>query len=297
MSDLAAADFATSDVDGARADFSMDGAGGGGGGPCACDGTYIPYCLGPANTDDPDALILGLSPFAYYFMDGATGGTDQTGNGHTATASHGTVTYGVPAITAKNQQGEATAFTLGGGITFPPPVADMSAPAATWSAAMVMRVDAYDSGAGGAPALDGGFPFFSIGGASPPKMGIGLGSTGRLWPWFDSTFGPLGNYSGTRDVMFALGDAHVLVIVARGDGSTEFWLDGVLVITQSRDGTGIDGTVFMVGRLDNGGPFFGAVDMTISNIATWARVLTVAEVADISAALADDAILAAAWTP
>lgn len=262
---------------------------------CACGAAdYQPYCIS-VNAADADAHILSLSPFAYYFMDSATGGTDQTGNGHTATASHGTVTYGVAAISAKNQQGEATALTAGGSVTFPPPVADMSAPSSTWSAAMLMQVDAYNNG--GVSSLDGGYPFFSWAGSSPPKMGHTIGQTGRLWHWTDSTFGPLGSIAGTPDVMFAIGEPHVYIVIGYSDGTTEHWLDGVLVLACCRTGAGIDGTAFMVGRMDNGGPFFGAIDMTFSNLATWSRVLTRAEIKSVSEALMDATIIANGWVP
>lgn len=260
---------------------------------CAAD-AYLPYCIDD-NASNPDTVILATTPFAYYLMDGATGGTDQTGNGHTATGSHGTVTYGVAGITSKNQQGEATALTAGGCVIFPPPTADMSAPAQAWSSAMVMQVDNYN--VGGVSSLNGGYPFFSWGGSSPPKMAHTIGQTGRLWHWSDSTFGPLGSICGTPDVMFALGEPHVYMIVAHADGSTEHWLDGVLVLSCCRTGLGVDGTAFMVGRLDNGGPFFGALDMTFSNLATWSRVLTRAEIKTITEALIDNAIIPTAWVP
>ena len=59
---------------------------------CSCSGSYVPYCLGPANEADVDSLILSTSPFSYYLMD-SNGGVDAIGNGHTALAI-GTVTYG-----------------------------------------------------------------------------------------------------------------------------------------------------------------------------------------------------------
>jgi hypothetical protein len=244
-------------------------------------------------------VILGLSPFSYYLMD-SNGGVDATGNGHTALSSIGTVTYGVASLTSKVPANQATRYTNGGSISFPPPVADMGAVASAWAAVMLMQVDAYDSGAGGAPSLDGGFPFFSWCGGSPPKMAHSMGSTGHLNPWSDSNFSRLGNYVRSQSVLFALGEPHVLVLNAvtfSGISSTEFWVDGVLLMTCMKSGEGTDGTGFVVGRIPGGGPYFGGIDMTYSNLALWDRSLTNAEIAAVSAALVDDAILATSWTP
>lgn len=320
MSDISQSDFATiSRSPLLRTDVAIEGGGGGcppgeeclpsgyidpadcpGCPSCDCEGTYVPYCLGPENADDPDTVILALSPFAYYLMDGS-GGVDATGNGHTAISSIGTVTYGVASLTSKVPALQATALTAGGSITFPPPVADLGAVATPWAACLLMQVDDYDSGAGGAPALGGGFPFFSWSGSSPPKMGHGLDATGHLTPWSDSNFSRLGNYTSSKEVIFSLGEPHVLVINATysagGIGTTQFWLDGVLLLTNMRSGEGTDGAVFTIGRIPGGGPYFGAIDMTFSNLATWDRELTNAEIAAISAALVDDAILATSWMP
>ncbi len=266
---------------------------------CACEGTYIPYCLGPENAVDADTLILSTSPFAYYLMD-ATGALDISGNGNNGLSSIGTVNYGVAGITSKNSSGEATQYLNGGSIAFPPPVADMEAPGTAWALCLVLQVDAYNSGAGGNPAIGGGFPFISWAGTSPPKMAHGFSSTGQLAPWSDSNFSRLGNYQMSEQVLFALGEPHVLIINGRTDagvGVAEFWLDGVLLMSNPRSGDGTDGASFQIGRIAGGGPYFGAIDATYSNFATWSRQLTQAEIEDISAALIDDAILATSWIP
>jgi len=269
----------------------------GGSGDCACSAdAYQPYCI-EANTDDASTVILATSPFSYYLMD-VNGAADISGNGHTGISSIGTVTYGVAAITSKAL--EATRYTNGGSIAFPPPVADMGNPAQAFAVAMVMQVDDYDS-VGGNSALDGGFPFLSWAGTSPPKMAHVIGATGHLCPFSDSTFARLGNFVRSRDVLFALGEPHVLILNAPAAvnslGTWEFWLDGVLVLTSQREGTGTDGTSFQIGRIAGGGPFFGAIDMTYSNLATWARGLTEAEIRTITEVLIDDAIIATAWVP
>jgi hypothetical protein len=128
-----------------------------------------------------------------------------------------------------------------------------------------------------------------------------IGGTGHLVPWSDSNFGRLGNYQRSPDVLFALGEAHVLIVNApvavNALGTFEFWLDGVLVMTSQREGTGTDGSSFVVGRIPGGGPFFGGMDLTFSNMATFDRALTEAEVASISEALIDPGIIANAWIP
>ena len=296
MTDLATIDYTTdSSLTGPEADYSGDWSGAGGSPGATCD--YQPYCI-DANAAVPDTVILATTPFSYYLMD-ANGGVDATGNGHTAISSIGTVTYGVASLTSKVPANTATRYTNGGSIRFPPPVANLTNPATPWATCMVLQVDAYDAGVGGS----GPFSFVSWSDAQPPKFGPYVATPGYLIGWCDSTFSRLGTFSASKDPLFATGEPHVLVInmepVVGGASCANFsfWVDGVRVITLPTDNSGVDGAVFSIGRLPGGGPFFGAINMTYSNFATWARTLTDAEIKTISEALVDDAILATSWVP
>jgi hypothetical protein len=266
---------------------------GGGGGPTH---DYAPYGL-DVNASNPDTVILATSPFSYYPLTAATTGTDVA-NGHTATGSSGTLTFPAVPMSSKKTVGESCRLTNGGSISFPSPVADLSSPSTAWAAVMLVQVDAFDSGAGGSPPF-GMFNWTAAAG-SPPKMILSLSSAGRLYGLVDSNFSRTPAIE-SREVFFSLGEPHVYLlnapVAAAGEAGRliEVWLDGVLVATFSNVGDGTAGNEFTIGRTAD--HFFGAMNLTFSNLGTWNRVLTNTEIETITEALADAAIFAGAWTP
>jgi hypothetical protein len=253
---------------------------------CSCDFcAYRPFCLSE-NADDPATVILALSPFAYYPMDDASGLIqDASGNGNHATAAQGTAAYSQPPITSKT--GDSIRFD-GDGFTIPKPDTTVG-PESTWSFIWLQRVDAWQGT--GSPA--GGSCHFGVSQASNSDLLV-INNTagGDLYVIF--TQDGAQNYASYFPEADTIGRVAVIALVCGGNAQEFLYVDGVRWGAAQGAGTG-SGNDLRVGSLNDG--FFAFPDVTISNLASFDRALTHAEIISITEALMDDAAFSTSYVP
>lgn len=279
MTDFSQADLSTRTVtDPFQADFAIEGDGSSGPGS-SCD--YTPYCL-DTNASDPDTVILGLAPFAYYPMDDASGLIqDASGNGNHASSVSGTPLYAQSPITTK--AGNSIRFN-GAHFVIPKPAVMDGAHA--WSVVWLERVAVFRGT--GSPSQ------------ASPMLGIAeTGKNGPL-PVINSASGDL--YVIWQDNGLAsffpesnlIGRAAIIALTAGpGNSQPQLYVDGVRW-GAAQSGANPSLNNLTVGRSDDG--FWGWPDHRMSNLSTWDKVLTHAQIITITEALADAALFAGAVT-
>jgi hypothetical protein len=277
-----------------RADYSGDFGGTGGGSGTTHD--YVPYEL-DANASDLDTAILALSPFAYYPLDDASGNPqDVSGNGNHAVSVTATVAYQQAALSTKG----GLSFGISDGVLIvPPPRAHLTNQAEDWSLAALFQIVSLAGGHNGAgPA--GIYALFGQDAAGNGAWlmmwddGSGFGSgeaidglvdfvTNDVWP-HSCIVGPV-----------VVGQTVALVVRAAGP-RIEYWVNGVMVGSSIRRDGAITADLAIGGSAE-GGRFWDTAQTRWSNLATWQRALTYAEIKTATEAMADAAIFAAAFTP
>lgn len=279
-------------VTGARAQACC-GEGGGSGAP-ACD--YEPYCVN-ADPSELDATILGLTPYAYYPLDDAAGlPQDVSGNGRHATAVVANVTYQQPALSTKGGQ---SILCTTGFFKIPQPGARLSDSAHNFTlAALLKLVDE----SGGHPPVAGPAGMYALiaqdaSGNSQYDLfwdgitGGGYGAVNALIDLIDNQGHPKSCIIGP----VVLGQPVAFIMRAIGT-RIEYWVNGVIVGMSYRSTTAITEDVG-IGGSPEATRFWATMQTAWSNLATWNRAISRAEVDTVTEAMVDDSILAAAWTP
>lgn len=302
MSDFSEADLATVDRGGVlENDYSMDAQGAGGGCPpgeeclpdtyidpadCpTCGGDYVPVCINET-ADDPDTVILALSPFAYYPMDDASGLLqDASGNGNHADTTSGTVTYAQAPITSK--VGNCVRFQ-GGRFSIPKPQASLAGNSA-YSFVWLMHIVQFQFT--GSPAQACPLVGVSDSGNSEVLAILNTGA-GDLYTIFDQAgAAQYASYAPEADL---IGRAAVIALCCTGNNQPVLYIDGMRWGAVQTGGTG-SANPLLIGAILDG--FWGFADLYMSNFASWQVGLTWAEVLAITEALHDAASAAACFTP
>lgn len=256
---------------------------GGGAGPGAsCD--YQPYCE-QVNASDPDTVILGLAPFAYYPMDDAAGLIqDASGNGHHASSVSGTPLYAQAPLTSK--VGNSIRFN-GAHFVIPKPSA-MNGVAA-WSLVWLEHVTVFQGT--GSPAQASSLLGIVETNKTGPWAAVNT-SAGDLYVIWQGSTANAASYFSEADL---IGRTAVIAMTA-GPGNSQpcLYVDGVRWASGQMF-SNPSANPLCVGRTDDG--FFGWPDHNMSNLSTWDKVLTHAQVLSITEALADAALYAGALVP
>lgn len=257
---------------------------GGGTSTAVCD--YEPFCIDAAAAD-PDTVILGLAPFAYYPMDDASGliqDTSGNGNHASATTGAGTITYAQPALTTK--VGASIAFD-GGGFLVPKPDSDSGSivgDLADWTMIWLERISAV------------------VGTGSPAQPSMLMGQSGAaaaaLLVGTDAGAGlraVISNRTMTVDDVLPLNQTVCIALTKKASPSTDLLVEvnGVGWILAGAVTTGND--ALAVGKSADG--FWGHATHRMSNLAAWSSPLTYAQRLSVVRALLGAADLAAGFVP
>lgn len=249
-----------------------------------CVGDYVPFCLNE-NADDVDTLILALTPFAYYPMDDASGLIqDASGNGNHATAAQGTAAYAQAPITSK--VGNSIRFD-GQGFTIPKPQATLGGGAA-WSFIWLQLITVWH---GTGSTAEAPVPFGVSQSSNSDALTLILAG-GDLYVIFAQDGAQ--NYASYFPEADLVGRVAVIALVCNGDNQPQMYVDGVRWGATQTAGAG-SGNDLRIGSMSDG--FWGHSDMRMSNLASFDRGLTHAEVLSITEALHDAASLAACLVP
>ncbi len=255
--------------------------------PADCPGSscdYTPYCLN-ANADDPETVIIGLGPWAYYPMDDASGlPVDASGNGRdVSSVGGGTITYSAAPITNKRT---ASIDFEGGYFVLPKPFNVDSGN--DWSVVWLEHVQTFQGA--GSPAQPSAL-FGESNGSTPAAFSLLNTSSGDLYILWGSAGGQnFASYAQNADL---IGRPSVIALVALPGTQPRMFIDGVC--WGAAQNTGLIGpTNLCIGASDNG--FWGYPHHRMSDFAFFDRGLTRAEVVTITEALADTTLFASSIT-
>jgi hypothetical protein len=265
---------------------------------CACDpDAYQPYCIGPENADDPETVLLTLSPFALHMLDEASGATvavDSSGNGNDGglAGTRAQLGAGLSDKTATGFHLDANSGVVG---LVSPTGTGLGTDGEEFAIAALVRINDI-------AAASNNFPVWLSHCSSGNNYDLLLIDDGddsgahTLLTRGEPTCGVRPDWI-TLDVPFVFvlnGPADA--VYALGARSTwEVWVDGVLVTSGMRRNTGDFAGGVRFGQPNDS--FFGSPDMDIGPIVTFDRALTYAEIKTITEVLLDGAIAAGGNVP
>jgi hypothetical protein len=258
---------------------------------------YAPYVLN-VNENHPDVIILRTGPFGYWKLDDASGAPqDSSGNANHGSVALGTPTYAQAAITSK--VGDSIALDGTARLAFPAPVNLGHVDSVSAMAALVQMTGTGNDGDG-----DVVWRVF---------MGGGAAGTGWVLSYFDEQLGGSFALDGILTALIGVnnqavwgadeqffdtsypGDDPKFIILNAVNSAMEIWVNGVLVTYGKRDSS-LGGTPdLFVGQ--EPATFWGSPAMRVSNVVSWDRTLTHAEIKAITDAVLDEAALSNAWRP
>lgn len=264
-------------------------------GGATCD--YEPYCF-TTNADDPETEILALSPFAYHRCDEGASGTlvDYSGN-----ANHGVIggsVSGGSGLSAKTTDHLNLVKNSGYAAIDTPTGTGLGTDSVDFAIAALVQIDDISG-------TSNGFPVWFNHTSSGADYDIIIitdqngGSFAGHEVFTRNSFGayiPLNWITLGTPFVYVINGPDAAAGYATGAASSwEFWINGSLVTSAIRHGTGTFTAGVRLGQAND--TFWGSPTMKVGPIASWSRELDPSEIKTVTEVLMDSTIASGAYVP